>query len=39
LKREEIYANQYRDLDHLRANIAEFIDDYYNRVRLHSALG
>ncbi len=39
LKREEIYANQYRDLDHLRANIAEFIDVYYNRVRLHSALG
>ena len=39
LKREEIYANQYRDLDHLRANIAEFIDRYYNRVRLHSALG
>ena len=26
LKREEIYANQYRDLDHLRANIEEFID-------------
>jgi transposase InsO family protein len=39
LKREEIYANEYRDLDHLRANIAEFIDGYYNRVRLHSALG
>jgi len=39
LKREEIYANEYRDLDHLRANIAEFIDNYYNRVRLHSALG
>src|ERR1700737_4320993 len=39
LKREEIYANEYRDLEHLRANIAEFIDSYYNRVRLHSALG
>jgi len=39
LKREEIYANEYRDLDHLRANVAEFIDNYYNRVRLHSALG
>ncbi|MDP9170008.1 MAG: IS3 family transposase [Acidobacteriota bacterium] len=39
LKREEIYANEYRDLDHLRANIAEFIDGYYNRCRLHSALG
>ena len=39
LKREEIYANIYRDLDHLRANIAAFIEQYYNRVRLHSALG
>ena len=39
LKREEIYANDYRDLDHLRANIEEFIERYYNRCRLHSALG
>jgi putative transposase len=39
LKREEIYANQYRDLEHLRGNIEEFIERYYNRQRLHSALG
>ena len=39
LKREEIYANPYRDLDHLRTNIEAFIDQYYNRVRFHSALG
>ena len=39
LKREEIYANTYRDLDHLRTNMAAFIDQYYNRTRLHSALG
>jgi hypothetical protein len=26
-------------LDQLRANIEEFIDEYYNRQRLHSALG
>jgi putative transposase len=39
LKREEIYANEYLDLDHLRANIETFIDQYYNRCRLHSALG
>jgi len=39
LKREEIYANKYDDLEHLRANIEEFIDQYYNRLRLHSALG
>jgi transposase InsO family protein len=39
LKREEIYANRYDNLDHLRANIEEFIEQYYNRRRLHSALG
>jgi putative transposase len=39
LKREEIYANTYRDLDHLRMNMEAFIDQYYNRARLHSALG
>jgi putative transposase len=39
LKREEIYANEYRDLDHLFANIEAFIEQYYNRCRLHSALG
>jgi transposase InsO family protein len=37
LKREEIYANAYDDLEHLRANIEEFIERYYNRQRLHSA--
>ena len=31
LKQEEIYANEYRDLEHLRANIEEFIEQYYNR--------
>jgi putative transposase len=39
LKREEVYANAYRDLDHLRTNVAVFIEQYYDRVRLHSALG
>jgi transposase InsO family protein len=39
LKREEIDARAYRDLDQLRANVAEFIEQYYNRCRLHSALG
>jgi putative transposase len=39
LKREEIYANQYADLDDLRTHIQEFIEQYYNRQRLHSALG
>jgi putative transposase len=39
LKREEIYTNKYDDLDHLRVNVEEFIEQYYNRLRLHSALG
>jgi transposase InsO family protein len=39
LKREEIYANKYDNLEQLRANIEEFIEEYYNRQRLHSALG
>jgi transposase InsO family protein len=39
LKREEIYANDYVDLEHLRMNIVAFIEQYYNRCRLHSALG
>jgi transposase InsO family protein len=39
LKREEIYANEYRDIEDLRTNIEQFIDRYYNRQRLHSALG
>ena len=39
LKREEIYASEYQDIDDLRGNIEQFIDHYYNRQRLHSALG
>jgi transposase InsO family protein len=39
LKREEIYANKYRDLEDLHSHIEEFIDGYYNQRRLHSALG
>lgn len=39
LKREEIYANEYDDLEHLLANREQFIEQYYNRQRLHSALG
>lgn len=39
LKREQIYANDYRTLEHLATNIEQFIEQYYNRCRLHSALG
>jgi len=39
LKREEIYANAYENLEHLRANLEIFLEQYYNQKRLHSALG
>jgi putative transposase len=38
LKREEIYAGTYRNLEDLRQRLEEFIEEYYNRIRLHSAL-
>jgi transposase InsO family protein len=39
LKREEIDARSYRNMEELRDHIEEFIERYYNRCRLHSALG
>lgn len=39
LKQEEIYCNQYRDYEELSEHLDEFIGNYYNRLRLHSALG
>jgi transposase InsO family protein len=39
LKQEEIYCNQYADFDELSQHLEEFIGAYYNRLRLHSALG
>jgi len=39
LKQEEIYCHQYRDFEELSAHLEEFIGNYYNRLRLHSALG
>jgi len=39
LKQEEIYCHGYRDLEELRSHLREFIEEYYNRCRLHSALG
>lgn len=38
LKQEEIYTRQYRDRADLELHIGEFIEQYYNRQRLHSAL-
>lgn len=38
LKREEIRASTYRDFEHLSQCLERFIEHYYNRTRLHSAL-
>jgi putative transposase len=39
LKSEEVYLHQYRDQEEARASIQRFIEEVYNRKRLHSALG
>jgi putative transposase len=39
LKQEEIYCHQYRDFYDLQLHLQEFLEHYYNRMRLHSALG
>jgi putative transposase len=38
LKTEEVDGSDYRDLDHARACVGIFIEEVYNRTRLHSAL-
>jgi transposase InsO family protein len=39
LKQEEIYCTKYADLADLQMHLEQFLDCYYNRERLHSALG
>jgi putative transposase len=39
LKQEEIDARGYASFAELRKHVKEFLDQIYNRVRLHSALG
>ena len=39
LKYEEVYRQEYRDLAEARACLGVFIDQVYNRERLHSAIG
>src|SRR5262245_28168780 len=38
LKQEEVDGRAYRDIDHARSAIGTFVEDVYNRHRLHSAL-
>jgi putative transposase len=39
LKQEEIYCKDYANFEQLSQHLEEFIGAYYNRLRLHSALG
>lgn len=39
LKQEEVYTREYRDRADLEKHIGHFLEQYYNRQRLHSALG
>jgi transposase InsO family protein len=39
LKYEEVYLSDYESLAEARTSIGRFIEDVYNRKRLHSALG
>lgn len=39
LKYEEVYRNEYRDLQEAHACIGDFLERVYNRHRLHSAIG
>jgi transposase InsO family protein len=38
LKEEEVHGADYRDLEDARSRIGEFLEQVYNRQRLHSAL-
>ena len=39
LKMEEVYIKDYRGFEEAEENIAEFIEEVYNKKRLHSSLG
>jgi transposase InsO family protein len=39
LKTEEVSMKQYRDIEQARRSIGHFLEEVYNRRRLHSALG
>jgi transposase InsO family protein len=39
LKAEEVNGKSYRNLEELQDQIQPFLEDYYNRRRLHSSLG
>lgn len=38
LKQEEVYCRKYSGIEELRRNLQQFLEEYYNQKRLHSAL-
>ncbi|MCI8408530.1 MAG: IS3 family transposase [Lachnospiraceae bacterium] len=39
MKKEEIYLHEYQDFEEAKSVIFEYIESWYNRKRIHSALG
>ena len=39
LKAEEVYLREYRSFEQVNERVEQFIEEVYNRKRLHSALG
>ncbi len=39
IKQEEIYMNEYDDLNDAISNISNFIEEVYNKKRIHSSIG
>jgi len=39
LKEEEVYLNEYEDIEEARERIGYFLEEVYMRKRVHSALG
>ena len=39
LKKEEVYFKKYQTLEHVINNVPNFIEEVYNKKRLHSSLG
>jgi len=39
LKKEEVYQEEYHSFEHAKQRVGRYIDDMYNRRRLHSKLG
>ncbi|MFH1849331.1 MAG: IS3 family transposase [archaeon] len=39
IKYEEVYMNEYENIEEVHTNINQFIEEVYNKKRLHSSIG